>query len=183
VLHCSWRCLARASASTPSYLVFSRDLAKSSARLFSGYYSRGTPAETNLTRRANHRHRCIITRYGPRRETGRGLFVSIFRDRAAAAARRSNLFEAHPARRHRSAPPSEPVCRCARTQPAAASHPPERDRVRAPNEPRAKVAPLCRAFHQSRSPRRKPGMAPTAAYLIALALTLLILVILWEGLS
>jgi hypothetical protein len=44
-------------------------------------------------------------------------------------------------------------------------------------------APFCRAFHQSRSSRRKSGMSPTAAYLIALALTLLILVILWEGLS
>jgi hypothetical protein len=31
--------------------------------------------------------------------------------------------------------------------------------------------------------REKNGMAPTAAYLIALALTLLILVVLWEGLS
>jgi len=31
--------------------------------------------------------------------------------------------------------------------------------------------------------RRKTGMAPTAAYLIAFALTLLILVVLWEGLS
>ena len=31
--------------------------------------------------------------------------------------------------------------------------------------------------------KKETGMAPTAAYLIALALTLLILVILWEGLS
>jgi hypothetical protein len=31
--------------------------------------------------------------------------------------------------------------------------------------------------------RKKTGMAATAAYLIALALTLLILVVLWEGLS
>jgi hypothetical protein len=42
------------------------------------------------------------------------------------------------------------------------------------------------AFSSSRtSPtvRKKTGMAPTAAYLIALALTLLILLLLWEGLS
>ena len=51
--------------------------------------------------------------------------------------------------------------------------------------PRAKRAQLCRAFIKQNIPtgRKKIGMAPTAAYLIALALTLLILVVLWEGLS
>jgi hypothetical protein len=38
-------------------------------------------------------------------------------------------------------------------------------------------------FSSKQIVKRKSGMAPTAAYLIALALTLLILVILWEGLS
>jgi len=45
-------------------------------------------------------------------------------------------------------------------------------------------AALPRFFIKADRPsRKKTGMAPTAAYLIALALTLLILVILWEGLS
>ena len=39
------------------------------------------------------------------------------------------------------------------------------------------------AFSSKQIVKRKSGMAPTAAYLIALALTLLILVVLWEGLS
>ena len=38
-------------------------------------------------------------------------------------------------------------------------------------------------FSSTQIVKKETGMAPTAAYLIALALTLLILVILWEGLS
>src|ERR1700733_9296446 len=67
-----------ALASTASYLVSSRDLAKSPARLFSGYCPAPGPHSKDLTRRANHRHRCIVTRFSPHRETGRGLFYFHF---------------------------------------------------------------------------------------------------------
>jgi hypothetical protein len=49
--------------------------------------------------------------------------------------------------------------------------------------PRAKRALLCRVFKNIPTGRKSIGMVPTAVYLIALALTLLILVVLWEGLS
>jgi hypothetical protein len=38
-------------------------------------------------------------------------------------------------------------------------------------------------FHQANHPQERTCMAASAAYLIAFALTLLILVVLWEGLS
>jgi hypothetical protein len=64
------------------------------------------------------------------------------------------------------------------------SHPPERDRVRAPNEPRALSARRSAAlFIEADRQGGNSAMEPTAAYLVALALTLLILVVLWEGLS
>ncbi|SHN81961.1 hypothetical protein [Bradyrhizobium erythrophlei] len=42
---------------------------------------------------------------------------------------------------------------------------------------------LCRAIHHPQLKRERTCMAASAAYLIALALTLLILVVLWEGFS
>jgi hypothetical protein len=61
--------------------------------------------------------------------------------------------------------------------PAAASHPPERDRVRAPNEPAHKCAALPR-FSRHPPARKKTRMA--TACLIALAVSGLILIVLWE---
>jgi hypothetical protein len=49
--------------------------------------------------------------------------------------------------------------------------------------PRVKRVALCRVFLQFRSPQwKRASMAPPAAYLITLALMLLVLVVLWEGL-
>jgi hypothetical protein len=64
------------------------------------------------------------------------------------------------------------------------SAPPAREIGFAPETSRAAIAQLCRVFQKAPpTGRRKTGMAPTAAYLIALALTLLILLVIWEGLS
>jgi len=63
---------------------------------------------------------------------------------------------------------------------------PREIRVRAPNEPaRVRRAALPRFSIKQiiSTERKKVGMAPTAGYLIALALTLLILVVLWERMS
>jgi hypothetical protein len=58
-----------------------------------------------------------------------------------------------------------------------------RDKVRAPNGPaRMKRAGSAAPFIILNS-RERTCMAASAAYLIALALTLLILVVLWEGFS
>jgi hypothetical protein len=48
---------------------------------------------------------------------------------------------------------------------------------------RTRRASSCRVFYQETIPRKRTCMAASAAYLIALALTLLILVVLWESLS
>ena len=61
--------------------------------------------------------------------------------------------------------------------PAAASHPPERDRVRAPNEPAHNVRGYA-AFFKTSPARKKTRMA--TACLIALAVSGLILIVLWE---
>jgi hypothetical protein len=49
--------------------------------------------------------------------------------------------------------------------------------------PRTNRASSCRVFHRANHPRKRTCMAASAAYLIALALTLLILVVLWESFS
>jgi hypothetical protein len=72
---------------------------------------------------------------------------------------------------------------CANAPAAAPLILPERDKVRAPNELAHQAASSCRVFYQETIPRKRTCMAASAAYLIALALTLLILVVLWESLS
>jgi hypothetical protein len=109
------------------------------------------------------------------------LLPSFFRNRTAAA-RRGNLVDAFRKAPLKRAAVRSGNCRRARTRPAAASHPPERDRVRARKEQRRVKRGLPAALSNI-IPTGEMSMVSAAAYLIALALTLLILVVLWEGLS
>jgi hypothetical protein len=113
-----------------------------------------------LPRRANHRHIGILARIdaqqsSPRRETGRGLFVSDFLHRAF----KISLFESDGGRiRDATFPLSAP---CRKTRPQARRRPNLRDQA-------------------ARAITRESEMT---AYLISLALAGLVAIALWEAMS